>query len=990
LHPLTNWEGREQEKQNLETWLDSPDVNLIGIEGVTGIGKSTLANQVFLIKEKNFINTFWIDATRRSNFNDWACDVLEAFGYQLPKHRKSDEIDESRLILTLVQCLQKEKYLLVIDNLETLLNENREWKDISYSKFFASWKIRRGSVVILTTQVIPNNLSQIKWQPLKGLKELEGAALLKKLNIQGSQEELENFSRDVEGHPMILQFAVDYLLNEYENELHIKKLSDNWLKLVKTDYRDDYIEKDLNLEKIIRESFNKLDDNSKKLLPKLSIYRDLFNIEAAVSLMPNVNITEKHLKQLAKRPFLEEIYRKDEQGNSYSLFQFQPLIKRFMKQELENSSENKEATIKKAIKYYKKVSVSKEQWQEKDDLKEHIEIFYYVCELGNYEEAKQSLKDFDDFLRSRGYNSWLCQLYECFVQKWQLIDNDQTQKSDLGDIFGKLGKSYNGLGKFDEAVNYYQKAIKLFEGINQFKKAASLQGLGKAYLKKGEYQNALANYQESKNIFCSLKKKKEQAYSLQGLGKTYHVQRKYEEAVACYKEALDILQNLIISERNQSSEAYCFDKFALTYFDMEQYEDAIKYHKKALNIYQESSINDKRSKAYSLDKLGRSYYKLEDFQQAIDYHTQALEIFRSPETKDRRGEAYSLHNLGDIHQSLKDYTEAIFYHEQSLNIFKEIGDRTGEAECYQGLGIVYQYRGEYDKAIEYHKKALTIFTNTKDRLNLAKSFDSLANSYKANNEVKLAISSYKESRKYYEEIGDTKNEFFLSEKLSNYIINDLAKSYKKSKSYPLAISFYNQAIKTLGYLTKKPEELAEKEIVVFDALGECHENLSNYQEAINYYKKARKIKSQKLKRIQHNLDNTSSEEFKKALNMLAYSVDKLGNNNRNLNRYRAAIKYYKISLKIQEQIGNYYSPGLDGRGYTCKYLAEAYEKLDKIPETIFYLEEAIKVFQKTSKKSEEAACLEKAAKLLKQTGNFQQSLARAWRAMVIRITNRNK
>ncbi|MGK7928445.1 MAG: hypothetical protein AB4290_24920, partial [Spirulina sp.] len=39
---LAHWQGREEEITQIHQYLDNPEVKLIGIDGVGGVGKSTL------------------------------------------------------------------------------------------------------------------------------------------------------------------------------------------------------------------------------------------------------------------------------------------------------------------------------------------------------------------------------------------------------------------------------------------------------------------------------------------------------------------------------------------------------------------------------------------------------------------------------------------------------------------------------------------------------------------------------------------------------------------------------------------------------------------------------------------------------------------------------------------------------------------------------------------------------------------------------------
>jgi hypothetical protein len=159
--------GAETELAQLYEWLLSDNVPLIGIEGIGGTGKSTLASKVYdgsipptaESGQGQYSKRFWADVGEGATFEELAQQVLTAFDCPMPEQ-------ERQLVDVLVCCLQASPCLLVIDNLESLLNPERQWQGTSYEDFFNTWcECGSCSTIVITTRERPE-LRGVKWLPL--------------------------------------------------------------------------------------------------------------------------------------------------------------------------------------------------------------------------------------------------------------------------------------------------------------------------------------------------------------------------------------------------------------------------------------------------------------------------------------------------------------------------------------------------------------------------------------------------------------------------------------------------------------------------------------------------------------------------------------------------------------------------------------------------------------------------------------------------------
>ncbi len=102
---------------------------------------------------------------------------------------------------------------------------------------------------------------------------------------------------------------------------------------------------------------------------------------------------EQELRKLVKRSFLEE------QLNPERQFSFQPVVLEYLRYKASDQTE----AHRQAINYYDQLKAKEESWKTIDDLKEYLEIFYHLCQLGEFDFAFYTIIPFDEFLMLHSY-----------------------------------------------------------------------------------------------------------------------------------------------------------------------------------------------------------------------------------------------------------------------------------------------------------------------------------------------------------------------------------------------------------------------------------------------------------------------------------------------------------------------------------------------------------------------------------------------------------
>ena len=610
----------------IQSGLQNPQIHTLGIQGLGGTGKSTIAS--YLYQNTDFAAKFWADVSLNPDFTVFAEKVIIALGGKV-----AFPIDITELINNLLQLLSQHRCLLVIDNLETLIDVEKNWQDEYYQQFFNRW-LQQGktSTLLITTREKPQSFQGLEhWYSLGGMKIAEGITLLTKLGIRGTETEteLEDFVRYVDGHPLTIKLVAGYLREYCGSQLsQVAELGLEQFDLVYKEAAGLHRNKqDARLSWLIQQHLNRLTPEQKNFLIDLSVYRLPFDREAASYIMaggrqPPKNFWKKLLpyrqwfkpkttdKQLDIVKALQELCNRSlltkTEDNRYL---FQTLVREYLYQQ-----EKRDLTTahQQAIQYYQLHLKEERSWQVREDVSEYLEIVYHCCELKQYASADDILNICFEFLNLRGYYSVLVELYERLISGWQ--ENLQPEdRSGIANSLGNLGLAYYSLGDYPRAIDYHQQSLAIQREIgNRSGIGNSLNNLGLAYYSLGDYPRAIDYHHQSLAIQREIGNRFGIANSLGNLGNVYYSLGEHQRTIDYYQQSLAIQREI----GNRSGIANSLGNLGLAYYSLGDYPRAIDYHQQSLAIQRE--IGNRSGIGNSLNNLGLAYYSLGDYPRAID------------------------------------------------------------------------------------------------------------------------------------------------------------------------------------------------------------------------------------------------------------------------------------------------------------------------------------------------------------------------------------
>ncbi len=301
-------------------------------------------------------------------------------------------------------------------------------------------------------------------------------------------------------------------------------------------------------------------------------------------------------------------------------------------------------------------------------------------------------------------------------------------------------------------------------------KVAAYANRGNAYEKKGEYDRAIADYDQA----LRLDPKHANAYN--GRGDAYNTKGEYDRAIADYDQAL----------RLNPKDALAYIRRGNAYDNKGQYDRAIA------DLDQAIRFNPKDADAYY--NRGLAYNNKGDYDRAIADYDQAIRL--NPQhvnAYDGRGVAYN--GKGEYDRAIADYDQAI-----RLN--------PRDANAYINRSLACNNKGDYDRAIADTTSAMELDPKK------ANAYDYRGDAYKAKGDYGRAIADYTKSIEL-----DLKNATYL---------NDRGNAYYAKGEYDRAITDYDQAIRldpkyALAYYNRGS---------AYTSKGEYDRAITDYDQAI--------------------------------------------------------------------------------------------------------------------------------------------------------------
>jgi len=286
------------------------------------------------------------------------------------------------------------------------------------------------------------------------------------------------------------------------------------------------------------------------------------------------------------------------------------------------------------------------------------------------------------------------------AQRWAIECGDAVSAQRIASA---LPRFWEVEGNFTEGRAWLTAALALGNEPTE-DRAHALISLATLARRQGDYDSAIASYEEGLGIYRSLDDRSGIATALNNLGVVAQDQGDYDKARQLLTEAQQYFASIDDRPRNASA----LNNLGLVARRQGDLAGAVRLYEQRLALWTE--LGDQLRRALCFNNLGVVAYYLGDNETAESRYREALAVYRQLE--DRSGAALTLNNLAEVLRDRGDYPQAVTIWQESLALRSVQGDRVGIAVCLTGIGRIAATAGMPDFAARLFATAIRLQDET--------------------------------------------------------------------------------------------------------------------------------------------------------------------------------------------------------------------------------------------------------------------------------------
>jgi tetratricopeptide (TPR) repeat protein len=704
--------GRRREQQRLLPALRDGRLQTLIITGLGGVGKSALATRLARKLQAEGYAPIAAPSSAESPLSIagllQACgDVfLQAgLGSEHATVREATLSVEDRLRYV-VGVLNKHRFVLVLDNFETNLNERS--RCILGSELAGFYRhllanLTSGSRVIITSRYLPADVPELpataREEPLGDLSE---ASFIKFLLRDPEVEHrfyagelpcdlLVQLHRLLGGAPRFLGQAREVLkemtADELRRDLAAVQLPDRAEPSVLQAIRDQYCETIFTAR-----LYGYLDIDARRALSRAAVYGIAANMDAleAVTGEPPDRL-RAFIRQWHERAFA---YPERDRGAG-ELWAVYGLVRPWLVEQLD--PDEARAARRAAGNYLRYLAA-----QDRDS---ELGLLRITCLL----EARAQYLAAGDHEQARALTDYLSNALMLIGAYREVVrlNLELLEYEEHPMPMNWIGGAQYELGEYSSARDWYRQCLEIAGDRVPKQAAVAWHGLATIDLRQSDYPGAREKLEKSLKIKQEIGDRAGEAATWNNLAMIELSQGDYAGAREKVEKTLKINQEV----GNRAGEAGAWHQLGSIDLDQGDYLGAHEKCEKALKINQE--IGNRAGEAGAWHQLALLKAHQGDYAGAREGFERSLKIMQ--EIGDRAGVAATLHNLASNDFDQGDYARAREKFEKALKMRQEIGDRAGVAATLHNLASIDLEQGDYAEARERLEKSLNIKQEVGDR-----------------------------------------------------------------------------------------------------------------------------------------------------------------------------------------------------------------------------------------------------------------------------------
>lgn len=282
--------------------------------------------------------------------------------------------------------------------------------------------------------------------------------------------------------------------------------------------------------------------------------------------------------------------------------------------------------------------------------------------------------------------------------------------------------------------------------------------LGYHYKIKGAYQDALNNFNRSKNISEKNGYSDALSSAYTGLGTVYHELNLYDKALENHSKSLTLKEEF----GDKKNLGVSYNNIGLIYYKIDDPEKALEYYLKSLNIKLE--FGDTSKCVVNYINMGLAYSNLPEGinkRRAIENFRRATQLSVKYDKLYRIGFAYS--GMAKVYIELSEYDSAKYYLRLSTDESIKKDYKQLESSNYFSFAKIALKEKHYNLAINYLRRSQEVLSKLKDRNRVKNNYGLFSDVFEAKNMLDSAF--------YYQKKYSALKDSIFNEGLANNLAN---------------------------------------------------------------------------------------------------------------------------------------------------------------------------------------------------------------------------
>jgi tetratricopeptide (TPR) repeat protein len=719
---LAEWTGRVQLLKDITSDWEDARVRITGLIGFGGEGKSSLAREWVdqLLADSSRPQPegmFWWGFYERRNVDEFFDAALNYMSGGKIDVKKIPSANMKAQIIT--SMLGAGCYLFVLDGLEVLQYQDGDMygairsPDLkAFLEFFSSPD--HNSFCLVTTRAPLMDLEEFitfQHRDVERLLPEDGRDLLRKLGVQGSDDELARVVADWDGHALTLSLLGSYLKDHHEGDVsQIRKIPPPTADEPRYE----------RVHRVLRRYDDHLLEAEKAFMMLFSVFRrpvekDAFRIFRAKSKKQGMSLNDpiallndSQFEAMVLRLVSYRILRQLPRSNQYTTH---PLIRaHYFTLLTEGHLGHAEEAHKQIKDYYLEKAQGIPDKPSLEDLAPLIEVVHHACQSGVYDEAYgihiKSIHQGNKFYITQRLSAWeteLAIMQDFFPGGNPSRDPLVSAPISKGWILNEVGLCLAYIGQGKLAAGFCARALDKYLGSEDLTNGSGIyQNLSEIYIYSGELARSLKASGEALELARRAKTTGYERNSLAYQACAFHLQGDLEKASRKFlgAEALEkVRDNSVLylyslrgiyhaehlRRRGENEYARRVTEANLEITERDHVlQDIIRCHRVLGDLYADAGEQEEARKSYA---------KALDIAHRISHRLVLIEVLKA------RGRWYA-RGMRDAEAALGDLTEAFEYARAGGYRLYEVDIRIGMAWAHLAGGDDDLARGEARYALQ--------------------------------------------------------------------------------------------------------------------------------------------------------------------------------------------------------------------------------------------------------------------------------------------------